>query len=90
MALARRFEELVQRGEVKNYAHLAHLGHVSRARISQIMNLLQLAPDLQERLLFFPGPAHGRDPLHLARLQPIASALNWRTQRRLWREQIGL
>ena len=59
------------------------------ARISQIMNLLQLAPDLQERLLFFTRPPQGRDPVHLARLQPIAAALNWRTQRRLWRERLG-
>jgi hypothetical protein len=89
MALAWRFEKLVQSGEVKNYAHLARLGRVTRARISQIVNLLQLAPDLQERLLFLERPAHGRDPVHLARLQPIAAALNWGTQRRLWREQIG-
>jgi hypothetical protein len=89
MALALRFEKLVQRGEVKDYAHLARLGRVSRARISQIMNLLQLAPDLQERLLFFTRPPLGRDPMHLARLQPIAAVLDWRTQRQLWRERIG-
>src|SRR5260370_41427472 len=62
MALALRFEKLVQVGAVKDYAHLGRLGRVSRARISQIMNLLQLAPDLQERLLFFTRPPHGRDP----------------------------
>jgi hypothetical protein len=89
MALALRFEKLVQSGEVKDYAHLARLGRVTRARITQIMNLLQLAPDLQERLLFFTRPPQGRDPVHLARLQPIASVLNWRRQRRLWRERIG-
>jgi hypothetical protein len=89
MALALRFEKLVQGGEVMDYAHLGRLGRVSRARISQIMNLLQLAPDLQERLLFFTRPPHGRDPVHLARLQPIAAVLNWRTQRQLWRERIG-
>jgi hypothetical protein len=89
MALAWRFEKLVESGEIKDYAHLARLGRVTRARITQIMNLLHLAPDLQERLLFLSRPLHGRDPVHLARLQPIAAALNWRTQRRLWREQIG-
>jgi hypothetical protein len=35
-------------------ADLARLGHVSRARITQIMNLRLLAPDLQEDLLFMP------------------------------------
>ena len=46
LALAIRFEELVTGGVVKNYAELARLGYVSRARVTQIMNLLQLAPDL--------------------------------------------
>jgi hypothetical protein len=40
MALALRFEQLLQAGEISNYAELARLGHVSRARISQIMQLL--------------------------------------------------
>jgi len=52
MALAIRFDDLIRRGEVRDYADLARLGHVSRARITQIMNLLNLAPDIQERLLF--------------------------------------
>jgi hypothetical protein len=46
MALALRFEQLVHTGLIKDYATLAKLGGVSRARISQIMNLIQLAPAL--------------------------------------------
>jgi hypothetical protein len=45
MALALRLEELVRSGAVANYATLAALGRVSRARISQILNLVLLAPD---------------------------------------------
>ena len=90
MALALRFEKLVQSDEVKDYAELACLGRVTHARISQIMNLLQLAPDLQERVLFMSRPPRGRDPMHLALLQPIATTLNWRNQRRLWRESFGI
>lgn len=48
MALAIRFEQLISTGEVKDYAELARLGNVSRARITQIMNLRLLAPDIQE------------------------------------------
>jgi hypothetical protein len=48
MALALRFDGLVRTGAIVDYADLARLGHVSRARISQIMNLLQLAPDNPE------------------------------------------
>jgi WD40 repeat protein len=55
------------------------------ARISQIMNLLGLAPDLQEALLFLPRVTRGRDPLHLRQLQPIAATLDWQHQRRRWR-----
>jgi hypothetical protein len=45
MALAIRFEEQVRQGVLASYAELAALGHVSRARVSQIMNLVNLAPD---------------------------------------------
>jgi hypothetical protein len=52
MALAIKFGGMVDRGEVRDYADLARLGYVTRARLTQIMNLLLLAPDLQEQLLF--------------------------------------
>jgi hypothetical protein len=84
MALALRFEGLLKAGVVKDYAELARLGHVSRARVSQVMNLLSLSPDLQEAVLFLPRTRQGRDPIPLWRLQPIAAALDWRKQRRLW------
>lgn len=52
MALAIKCQDMVERGEIRDYAELARLGYVTRARITQIMNLLLLAPDLQEALLF--------------------------------------
>ena len=85
MALALRLDELVRTGQVASYSALASLGQVTRARISQILNLLHLAPDLQEALLFLPPTRRGRDPIILADLQPIAAAMDWRKQRRLWR-----
>jgi hypothetical protein len=84
MALAIRFEDLIKAGGITDYSELAILGHVSRARITQIMNLLHLAPDIQEQVLFLPPARHGRDQIHLARLQPIATTLVWSQQRRLW------
>jgi hypothetical protein len=84
MALARHLEELVNEGKVKNYAELGRLGHVDRSRITQIMNLLALAPDIQEQLLFLPALDRGRDPIHLKRLQRIALVLDWSRQRPLW------
>lgn len=52
MALAIHFDGLIRQGLVKDYADLARLGGVSRARITQIMNLLNLPPTEQEELLF--------------------------------------
>src|SRR5262245_43816375 len=85
MALARRLEELVRTGQVPSYSALASLGHVTRARICQILNLIHLAPDIQEALLFLTPTVRGRDPIILADLMPIAAAVDWRKQRRLWR-----
>jgi hypothetical protein len=48
MALAIRFEGLLRDGTIRDYAELARLGRVTRARMTQIMKLLLLAPDLQE------------------------------------------
>ena len=86
MALALRLDELVRTGQVGSYSALANLGHVTRARICQIMNLLHLAPDIQEALLFLPPTQRGRDAILLADLMPIAAAFDWRKQRRWWRQ----
>jgi hypothetical protein len=84
MALAIRFDRFIRDGVVGDYAELARLGHVTRARVTQIMNLLMLAPDIQEELLFLPRVERGHDPIHLRQLQPIALTPDWRKQRRMW------
>jgi len=85
MGLAIHMQELVDRGEVADYADLARLAHVTRARITQIMNLLRLAPDIQEQLLFLPL-CKGRPPIREHMLRPIASIPDWRKQRKAWEE----
>jgi hypothetical protein len=84
LALALRCQQLVQTGVIANCAALAQLGHVSRARVTQILNLLLLAPDIQEALLFLPRTERGRDPIHLRQLQPLTRVVDWREQRKLW------
>ena len=81
MALAIRFEELIRSGEVQDYSELARLGHVTRARMSQIMNLLNLAPDIQEELLFLPPTTKGRDAVGERDLRRIAIIPIWSRQR---------
>jgi hypothetical protein len=84
MALAIRLQGMLDRGEVKDMAELARLGHVTRARMTQIMNLLCLAPDLQEQILFMPPVEKGYDPLKEWQVRPIAAEPLWSKQRRMW------
>jgi len=85
MALAIRFDGYLREGVVADQADLARLGHVSRARVTQIMNLLHLAPDIQEAVLCLPRVAEGRDPITERDLRPIAAEVDWELQRALWR-----
>jgi hypothetical protein len=85
LALAIRFEGLVERGELQDYADLARLGYVTRARITQIMNLLNLAPDIQEELLFLPRTVRGRDRICEKDMRPITTVPYWQCQRKMWK-----
>jgi len=71
-------------GEGADYADLARLGHVSRARITRIMNLLHLAPDIQKEILFLPRTDGGRTPIREHMVRPIAAVIDWRKQRKMW------
>ena len=82
MALAIRFEGLVREETVRDYAELARRGHITRARMTQIMKLLDLAPDIQEQLLFLPPIPS----LNERNLRSIVSQVDWREQRRMFQE----
>jgi hypothetical protein len=84
MALAIRIEGLIQEGTVADYAEAARLGHITRARMTQVMNLLGLAPDIQEELLHLPLTLAGRDPIGERELRSIASIISWARQRQMW------
>ena len=86
MALAIRFDGLIRQGDIANQAELARLGHVTTARITQIMDLLQLAPDIQEAVLFLPLIPRGKEPMLERELRRVAAVPDWRKQRRMWHE----
>ena len=86
MALALHFERRIEDGGISDRAELARLGQVSRARVTQIMNLLLLAPDIQEEILFLPPTQSGRDAVRESMVRPIAAVLDWGKQRGMWRE----
>jgi len=84
VALAIKFDDLIRRGEVEDYATLARFGHVTRARITQIMALLNLAPDIQEAILFLPRTLRGHDSVTERHIRAIAGIAEWHRQREAW------
>jgi hypothetical protein len=80
MALAIRLEELLRQGIAKDYAELARLGGVSRSRITQILNLRNLAPVLQERILEMAAHAGEGQKLTERALRQLSGLLNWGEQ----------
>jgi hypothetical protein len=81
MALAIHFDGMIRRGEVRDYADLARLGGITRARATQIMHLLNLAPEIQEKLLFLLGTTQGRDEIAERNLRSVVARTLWTEQR---------
>jgi hypothetical protein len=82
MALAIHFDGLLRQGIVRDYADIARLGGISRARVTQIMNLLLLAPQIQEALLYMPMMAGGNDPITEHEMREEMKTLNWKEQQK--------
>src|SRR5437588_7889859 len=59
----------VREGTIKDYAEAARCGRVTRARMTQIMKLLDLAPAIQEMILFLPPNSH----LNERNLRPVVA-----------------
>ena len=78
LALAHHCSRLVQSGAIINQSELAHFGQISTTRMTQIMWLDNLAPDIQEEILFLPRTTYGRDPIKEADIRPIAKTLDWK------------
>ena len=84
IALAIHFQDMIQRGEARDYADLARLGCLTRERMSQIMELVWLAPDIQQEILQFPPTATARFPISEVALRKLAHLLSWADQRAAW------
>jgi hypothetical protein len=84
MALAIKFDYMLKTGELTDMAQIAARGQVTRARMTQIMNLNLLAPSIQERLLFLPETDRGRDDITVRELQKVALEPDWGRQRALF------
>ncbi len=90
MALALQFEKMLQNGEATDQSSLARTMQITQPRMTQIMNLLHLAPDIQETILFLPRTIKGDDPIHEKMLRPINAEISWQKQRSMWQEMIQM
>lgn len=86
LALAIKYDDLLRRGVVPDLSELARLCQVTQPRMTQIMNLLHLAPEIQEEILFLPVTVEGRDPIHERMLRSLTLVQSWGVQRRLWKQ----
>jgi len=79
LALAHLIERKIEKGEFKDFAAAAKVLHVSRARLSQILNLLNLAPSIQDQVLA------GGHALTERLLRPALQEAEWEAQVKLLR-----
>ncbi len=84
MALAIHFDRLLRSSETADVNELAELCHVTQPRISQILALNMLAPEIQEDLLFLLEATSARSAIHERMLRPIAAQVDWKRQRRMY------
>jgi len=88
LALAHKIDEMIRSGELRDLAHAAKVCAVTRARMTQISNLLLLAPGVQEEILDLPPVTRGRDPITERSLREIVLAT--RVLRALFDEYLRL
>jgi hypothetical protein len=84
LALAHRLQEAIERGEYQDRAELARVLGVTKARVSQILDLTLLAPEIQDEILLYEkGDGHERFLTDRV-LLGIAGKSNWSDQRPRW------
>ena len=88
LALAHHLQRAVEGGAVANQAALAKAYGLTRARLTQVLDLLLLAPDLQARVLALEA-VDGRQPLAERRLRRLVLCESWAEQRTQWSAIVG-
>lgn len=80
LALAHHVQRLIDAGRIADRAEVARRLHWTRARVSQVMDLLLLAPDIQEAVLFLEAGAQVTERA----LRAVVRHEDWREQRVVW------
>jgi hypothetical protein len=84
LALAHDIEARIEAGEFRDYADVARAHGLTRARLTQVMNLLLLAPPIQEDVLHLEV-LPGREPVTERDLRRVLQSLVWEDQIAAWR-----
>lgn len=80
MALAIKYQGMLDRGEVSGITELARLCRVTQPRMTQILNLNLLSPAIQEQLLHLPPHSSGKQAIHEKRLRSVCAHIDWAAQ----------
>jgi hypothetical protein len=83
LALAHHLQRAIDQGDVADRAAVARRLGFTRARVTQLLDLLLLAPDLQEQVLALEA-VDGVEPMHERTLRMVAHAGMWAEQRAAW------
>ena len=86
LALAHEIERRIRAGELDDLAHAARTFGLTRARITQIVSLTLLAPQIQEEILAMPPVKEGRDPISERALRSMVAEPMWGRQIVSWQE----
>ena len=89
MALAIQCDQLIRDGMMKNQSELAHYAQVTTARMTRIMWLTNLAPDIQEAILFLPRIESGPDTVKEIDVRRIIRLMDWGMQRGMWEDSLA-
>ena len=88
LTLAHQIQSAIDRGEIPSQAEAARKLGLTRARLTQLLDLTLLAPDVQERVLALESVG-GTEPLSERVLRPVARAPSWAEQRTLFESARG-
>ena len=83
LALAHHIQRAIDAGLVADRAAVARKLGLTRARVTQVLDLLLLAPDLQGAVLALEA-GDGVEPIAERALRRTAHAKTWTEQRAMW------
>ena len=84
LAMANDLQDKIDRGEYKDQAAAARALGLSRTKLTRLLDLALLAPDIQEEVLFLKA-VDGKEPVTERALREVVRHLSWAEQRRIWK-----